>query len=157
MASLVGLDDVKGRIDWTLSPGEENMATAAIDDLSVDACYYAGKEWFTGAEAPPRVLSLILRATVRFLRNPEGASQSRAGDETLMWDNRHNEKAGSPYFTDDEIDELKTLGGSSGGYAFGTLATWSWNNGTGRQDLTIGTDPDGKPMPWVSADDEVYW
>ena len=157
MATLLTVDEVKARIDWDLDAGEEKLCLGYLETLSDDARYYAGKEWFTGAEAPPRVLSLILRATVRFLRNPEGASQSRAGDETLMWDNRHNEKAGSPYFTDDEIDELKTLGGSSGGYAFGTLATWSWNNGTGRQDLTIGTDPDGDPMPWVSKDDEVYW
>ena len=159
MASLVTIDDVKGRIDWTLSLGEELMAQAAIDDLSEDARYYGQKEWPTPADCPTRILSLILRACVRFLRNPEGASQSRAGDETLMWDNRHNEKAGSPYFTDDEIAEIKGMGGGAGGssLAFGTLATWAWNNGTGRQDLTVGTAPGSEPMPFIAAEDEVYW
>lgn len=158
MAALVTLDEIRGRIDWTLSPGEELMAQAAIDDLSEDARFYSGAEWALPADAPTRILSLILRAAVRFLRNPEGASQSRAGDETLMWDNRANEKAGSPYFTDDEIAEIKGGGSGTGsGLAFGTLGVWAWNNGTGRRDLTVETDPGYEPMPWVSADDEIYW
>lgn len=157
MAALVTLADVAGRIDWTLSPGEELIVEGAISDLSEDARYYSGQNWVTGAEAPPRILSLILRATVRFLRNVEGASQSRAGDETLMWDNRRNEKAGSPYFTEDEIAEITGTGGGGSGLAFGTLGTWSWNNGAGRKDLTIGTDPGYEPMPWIAAEDEVYW
>ena len=74
-----------------------------------------------------------------------------------MWDNRRNEKAGSPYFTEDEIAEITGTGGGGSGLAFGTLGTWSWNNGTGRQDLTIGTVRGYEPMPWIAAEDEVYW
>lgn len=157
MVSLVTLDDITARYDAELDEGEERMVVGVLESLSNDARYYSGQSWDSPEDAPPRVLSLIIGATIRYLRNPDGASQSRAGDETLMWENRRSEKAGWAYFTDDEIADLKNLGGTSG-KAFGTIATWSWTQGGGRRDLTIGTTPPGAdPFPWVSKDDEVYW
>lgn len=157
MSSLVTLDEVKARIDWTLDEGEERLTQGALDDLSEDARFYSGQEWEIAADAPPRVKSLILRATVRFLRNPEGASQSRAGDETLAWDNRRNEKAGSAYFVDDEIAELQQVN-SGLKPGFGTFGTYAWTQGGGPRDLTIGTvPPHGDPLPWIAKEDEVWW
>lgn len=157
MATLLTVDEIKARIDWDLDAGEEKLCLGYLETLSDDARYYAGKEWAAAEDAPPRVRNLILAACVRALRNPDGASQSRAGDETLMWDNRRNEKAGWAYFVDSEIAELRGMGSGSG-YSFGTVQTFAWTDGTGRKDLTIGTTPDHvTSFPWIAKEDEVYW
>lgn len=157
MTALATLDEVKARYDETLGPDDERLVQGSLDSLSIQARFYSGQDWPAQEDCPPRVWDMILNATVRHLRNPDGASQTRAGDETLMWDNRKNELAGTAYFVDREIAELRQMGAGSA-KAFGTIATWSWTTGSGRRDLTIGTTPGhGDPLPFIAKEDEVYW
>lgn len=157
---LATVDEVKARADWTLDADEIRSATDSIKSLSIQARYYSKQDWPTRAECPDIVWDMIVSAVVRYLRNTEGASQSRAGDETLMWENRRTEKAGVAYFVDDEIAELRLMASGSGdGYTgFGVIQTYAWNNGAGRTDLTIGTTPGhGEPFPWIAKEDDLYW
>lgn len=158
MTALALLAEIEARIDWELDEGEKRTAQAALDDLSVDARYYTGMQLDT-SNCPELVKSLILRAAERHLRNPEGASQSRAGDETLMWDSKKDARAGSAHFAEEEIDALRSVNSADGdmGLAFGTFGTYAWTNKKAPRDLTVGTDPGTEPFPFISRDDEVYW
>lgn len=159
MTALATVAEIEARIDWVLDDGERRLAQAALDDLSVDARHYTGLPIATPEDCPPLVRSLILRATERFLRNPEGASQSRAGDETLMWDNRKDDRGGSAHFTETEIADLRAVNASNGSAlgSFGTFGVFAWTNAEAPRDLTVLPDHGDEPFPWIAAEDEVWW
>ncbi|MGW7434718.1 hypothetical protein [Streptomyces sp. NPDC054849] len=105
------LDDLKGRLDWTLDADEERIATSALEDASDLAAHY-GRDW-PDASAPRMVRTLVLKACKRYMSNPDGYTQSRAGDETLGWNDAAGENAGTVYFTDEETRLLASLAGRS--------------------------------------------
>lgn len=108
---LVTVDDLQGRLDWVLDDGERGVAEGAIADLSNDARYYGLGSWEHDT-APRQVASLVLRAAARFMRNPDGYTQSRAGDETLAWTDL-GDRAGTAYFTTQEQRMLADLAGKN--------------------------------------------
>lgn len=108
MEPLATLTDLEHRVDWALDEDEKRLAESALEDASDLARSY-GREW-TADKVPRLVRTLVLAACVRYLRNPDGYTQSRAGDETLAWDGQ-GENAGSVHFTDAEIALLRGLGG----------------------------------------------
>jgi hypothetical protein len=55
------------------------------------------------------VKTLTLKSAARYLRNPNGYTQSRAGDETLAWSDIRRD-AGTVYFTREEIRLLSRTG-----------------------------------------------
>jgi hypothetical protein len=110
MAAFATLDELKDRLDWTLDADEERIARAALEDASDLACHY-GREWPDVASAPRMVRTLVLRACKRYMDNPQGYTQSRAGDETVGWSDAAGENAGSVYFTRDEQELLRGLAG----------------------------------------------
>lgn len=101
------LDDLKNRLEWTLDSQEESTATSALEDASDLARYY-GRDWPV-ATAPRLVRTLVLKACKRYMTNPDGYTQSRAGDEAVGWSDRAGENAGTVYFTSDEIKLLRDL------------------------------------------------
>lgn len=112
MEPLATLDDLKGRLDWTLDADEERVAEAALEDASDMARHYAGRDdWYDAASAPRMARTLVLKACKRHMNNASGYTQSRAGDETLGWNDSAGENAGTVYFTADEIKTLAGLGG----------------------------------------------
>lgn len=122
MEAFASLDELKNRLDWTLSPDEERIATGALDDASDLARAY-GKDWQAGA-APRLVRMLVLKACARYMRNPDGYTTSRAGDETLSWSDAHGRDAGSIYFTNEEQRLLRTLAGGSPGILSAPITAW---------------------------------
>lgn len=112
METLVALDELKARLEWELDADEERLAGGTLEELSDDARYYGNATWASASTAPRQVKSLITRAAARFLRNPDGYTQSRAGDETLGWADR-GEDAGTAAFTEKEIKMLRQIGGGS--------------------------------------------
>lgn len=133
MAVFATLDELKNRLDWTLDADEERIAQAALEDASDLACYY-GKDW-EPATAPRMVRTLVLRACKRYMDNPQGYTQSRAGDETLGWSDAHGENAGTVYFTKEEQDLLRGLAGRQSGIYSTPISAW------GPQRKTSGTVP----------------
>ncbi|WP_394615887.1 hypothetical protein JNUCC0626_40155 [Lentzea sp. JNUCC 0626] len=111
MAPFASFDELKERLDWTLDADETRIAKAALDDLSGWARHY-GRAWPDPSRAPQLVRTLVLGAAVRYMRNPEGYVQSRAGDETLGWSDL-GDRAGSAHFNDDEITALAAMSGKS--------------------------------------------
>ena len=103
---LASVDDLVARLDWELDEAELRIATAAIEDLSDDARHYGVATWTTGT-VPRSVRTIILRAAVRYMRNPDGYIQSRAGDEIVGWAPRNT--AGAAEFTPEEKAEIKDM------------------------------------------------
>lgn len=106
---LATLVELKERLEWTLDAGEERAAAGALSDLSDDARFYGSTQWEMNS-VPRQVKGLVLRAAARFIRNPDGFVQSRAGDETVGWGDRGDD-AVTAQFTRQEQDMLAAIAG----------------------------------------------
>lgn len=120
MEPFASLVELTARLDFTLDVEQTRDATDALEYLSELARHH-GKPWLDAASAPRLVKNLVIAAAKRYLRNPDGYTQSRAGDETLAWTDRGHD-AGTPYFTDREVKMLETIGGRSGIISVPTFA-----------------------------------
>lgn len=119
---LATLAELEARLDWTLDTGEQGVATAALADLSDDARYYGSDNW-NDQTAPRQAKSLVLRAAVRYMRNPDGFTTSRAGDETVQW--AESEDLGSASFTKKEQEILASLAGRNTTLWSAPVTAWS--------------------------------
>ena len=116
------LDDLLARLDWDLSPEELRIAESALEDLSDDARLYGSSSW-TPVSAPRMVRTRVLRAAVRYMRNPDGYITSRAGDEIVGWAPK---KVSGAEFTADEIAELKDAAKRAA--TLNTVGTYAYMN-----------------------------
>jgi len=82
------------------------MIQEYLEDASDKALRY-GTSW-SEINCPDSVRRIVAAAVARFIRNPDGYAQSRAGDETLSW--QELEEVGSVYFTPTEIEHMQRLG-----------------------------------------------
>jgi hypothetical protein len=149
--ALATLEDLKARLEWELDADETRAAHGALDDLSDQALHYGRSTW-TAATVPTLVRNTILAATTRYLRNPDGYTQSRAGDETLTWSDRGHD-AGTPYFTEREV---KLISGFAGRAGIGSIPVTAWGSG---KRTTLGYVPvrgGGDPFP-MFADEVEPW
>lgn len=154
MATLANLDELKARVDRTLDSDEERIGQAALEDASDLARYY-GREWPTAASAPRLVKTLVLKAAARYMRNPEGYTQSRAGDETLAWNDAAGENAGTVYFTRDEQRLIAELAGRAKGLSTRRIVS----HGPADRALQGFVPVQGastKPFPYFSADESPW-
>ncbi|MEU8133241.1 hypothetical protein [Streptodolium elevatio] len=158
MADFATLDELKARLHWTLDSDEERIATAALEDASDLARHYARREWPDPTKAPRLVRTLVLKACRRHMTNPDGYTQSRAGDESLAWSDEAAEDAGSVEFTAEERNLLAALGGKQTGFT--SVAVSAWNSV--QRPVAVGLvpvaqpTPDAKPFPYY-ADPEEPW
>lgn len=147
MTALVETDRLVGSLDWELTPSEVADAADTLEYLSDLARTHAGQVW--EYLCPPIVRGTILAAAKRYMRNADGYTQSRAGDETLAWDGQ-GDKAGTPYFTSQEIAVIRACVGRVG---FGSVTVNAW--GTSNNRVVSGyvpTGPDSKPFPLYGGD-----
>lgn len=159
------LDELKARLDWTLDADEERIATSALEDASDLAVYHVGRDFADAASAPRLVRTLVLKACKRYMANPQGYTQSRAGDETLGWNDTQGENAGTVYFTNDEQKLLMEIGGRKGGIVSVGVSAWNSNirlyrsrRGRHGNDLPAGFVPSeaGKDFPFYASEDDVW-
>lgn len=150
---LASIEQLQERLDWVLESGEQGVALGALHSLSDDARYLGSESWRADT-VPRQVRNLVLAATARFIRNPDGYETSRAGDETLGWGDRRGD-AGIATFTADEKDRLRSHGGKSKLWSVEVVA---W----GRQPYSA--EPrkvpilnGGKPMPLDYPDKGDIW
>ncbi|MFG1602851.1 hypothetical protein [Actinoplanes sp. NPDC049265] len=140
------------RLDWALDPDETRIAAAALEDASELARSY-GRDWDT-ASAPRLVRTLVLKACRRYMNNPNGYTQSRAGDETLGWSDAAGENAGTVYFTEEEQKLLRGLAGKSPSLASVPISAWE-----SQREAPVGVVPvagGGKPFPLFSDEVEPW-
>jgi len=153
VSTYATLDELKARLDWTLDEDEERIAATALEDASDLAAHY-GHDWPTATSAPRLVRTLVLKAAARYLRNPDGYTQSRAGDETLAWSDAAGQNAGTVYFTDEEVRLLEGLGGRRPGLA--SVIVSAWGSRARRPGGGYVPADGGKPFP-LFDDPESPW
>lgn len=151
MESLATLEDLKGRLDWTLDEDEERVGEAALEDASDLARAYGKASWFDTTTSPRLARTLVLKAAARYMKNPDGYTQSRAGDETLGWSDAAGENAGTVYFTKDEIKLLERLAGRSQGVMSVPILAWRTTAARSRFPDTEYAPTDTKPFPWEAV------
>jgi hypothetical protein len=149
--ALAALEDLKARLEWELDADETRAAHAALEDLSDQALHYGRSTW-TAATVPALVRNTILAATTRYLRNPDGYTQSRAGDETLTWTDRGHD-AGTAYFTD---RETKLIQGFAGRAGIGSIPVVAWGNKRRYAPGYVPVQGGGDPFP-LYADEIEPW
>jgi hypothetical protein len=152
MEPLATLQELTNRLDWTLDADELRIAAGALEDASDLARGY-GRDW-DAATAPRLVRTLVLKACRRYMNNPNGYTQSRAGDETLGWNDAAGENAGTVYFTADEQKLLQGLAGKASGLVSVPVTAWG-----SQRTKPIGWVPvqgGGKPFPLFSDEVEPW-
>lgn len=147
MSSLATLDELQARCDWTFDADEERAATGYLDEASDLARAY-GRDAWESTNAPRMVKNLVLSAVRRFMRNPEGYTQSRAGDETLAWTDLGHD-AGSIYFTSGEIKLLRSLAGTSG-IRSAQVSAWNTKKAPAVGYVPVQGYPGEKPFPYFN-------
>lgn len=105
--AFADLQDLEDQLDFDLDEQSQRSAVQKLQQASDYASHYAGVEW-PESRCPRIVKSIVLNVVERYVRNPDGYTQSRAGDETLMWDDTGGR--GTFFFTDEEKEILVGLG-----------------------------------------------
>lgn len=108
--ALVTTSELAAKLPFVMSADEEREAEGVLEYLSDDARHYGTPAWSEPSNTPSQVKNLILRAAVRFLKNPDGFVSSRAGDEAVAWTDL-GPGAGSAEFTEAEKRRLEEWGG----------------------------------------------
>jgi hypothetical protein len=152
MEPYATLDELTQRLDFTLDADETRIATAALEDASDLARSY-GRDW-DAASVPRLVRTLVLKACRRYLNNPNGYTQSRAGDETLGWNDTAGENAGTVYFSAEEQKLLASLAGQAAGLA--SVPVTAWGPQRKRPVGWVPVEGRGKPFP-LFADEVSHW
>jgi hypothetical protein len=144
MAALATPEELADRLPFVMDADEIREAVGALEDLSDDARFHGKTTWTDPATIPTEVKNLILRAASRHMKNYDGFTGSRAGDEDVNWTDR-GENAGSAYFLPVEIKKLKALAGNrNSGFYTSSISAW------GSADRRLHTD-DGFPEFPVEA------
>lgn len=155
MDPFITVTEVQARLDFVMDARELAVAEAAIEDASDLAREY-GRDWASATVAPRTVLVLVRRAVVRHIKNINGYTTSRAGDETLQWSDEAGEHMADLYFTEDEQQMLARLAGRSGG-GFTSVGGYAWSS---RPSLNVtgyvSTSPGGDPFPYYASTEHPW-
>lgn len=119
--------EVQNRLDTTLDATELAAVGYALEDLSNEARFIAGRGWPLAANAPVIVKTLVIRAVQRWVQNMAGLTRSTAGDEQVAFPNQ-GKNAGAASFTEDERLAIKAAGTGRLGYFFGSVFADAWES-----------------------------
>ena len=147
MSTFGTVDEVQARLEFDLDTAERGVVQGALEDLSDWARHYGRSTW-TETTAPAFIKRLVIRAAARYARNPDGYEQSRAGDETVIW-NHASKTPGSAEFSEDEIRAIKSYVRPAG---FGSIQMSAWDS-VGQPDRLLDQYVpvvNGEPMPFVT-------
>lgn len=110
---LAPLSELLKRLDWELDDAEREHAEAALETASNLVRAYGRSNWGTMEDGtyvpvPVTASTIAIAAARRYMVNSDGYTVSRAGDETVGWDEL-GDKAGSVYLTDEEKRLIRAL------------------------------------------------
>ena len=108
--ALVSVEEVQAKLSYEMSPEDERECERSIEEMSDEARRIGSRRWGTPGVTPGSIKRLIVRSVARHMKNYDGFTVSRAGDETLGWADL-GEDAGSAYFTDKEERAIRGVAG----------------------------------------------
>lgn len=107
--ALATTDQVVALLEEEPTPQMLTVIASGLDyasDLAEDVIGHG----YPDGKAPPKVSRIVAFAVARWVRNPDGFQQNRAGDETLAWFENKSADPGEIYFTAREIERLQAVG-----------------------------------------------
>lgn len=113
-------EDVQRRLDFELDESQIDAVDLALEDMSDEARFIAGRGWPNAVDPPVIVKKYVIRAVQRWAQNMHGYVTSTASDETVQWTDLR-EVAGAPAFTEYERKQIKAAGTQRIGYFFGSV------------------------------------
>lgn len=152
MSALATLGELAERLPFEMDDDDEREAQGALEDLSEDARIIGSQAWVDAATTPHSVKNLVLRAATRHMKNYEGYTMSRAGDETVQWTDR-GESSGTATFTSDEKNALRSL---SGRVSIGTAPIVAWGKGDRPIEGRVPHADGRKPVTLFASDKEPW-
>lgn len=150
--ALTTVDSVLALLEETVT---EQMKVNIESGIAIasDLARYHGREWSSITACPVPIQRIVAMAVARWIRNPDGFQQNRAGDETLGW----FEGAGDPgeiYFTERDIARIERIANPQMS-GFGTIQMVAYGELAPRQDVYIPVASGGADMPWTAADGKI--
>lgn len=112
LAQVSALELRLGLETGSLQGADLARAQAALDDASALVRAEAGKPWLDEnnvVTAPAEVLTIVVKASLREFKNPDGFTSEQLGDYSYRTDN-----VGGVYLTDDERRIVRTAAGVGG-------------------------------------------
>lgn len=147
MEPFAELEELLARLDWDLSTQELSMAEGALEDAS-NLVRAEGRNW-TRENAPALAKTITLAAARRYMVNPDGYTQSRAGDETLAWAEQ-GDNAGTVYLTKGEIKLIHRIVRPSGLHSV-PLVAWGPIAAPTPQPVQVPIEDGSKPFPYQAG------
>ena len=139
------IDDVKRRLEEDTTPQMDSMIQEGLRD-ALDLCQEYGNSTWDENTLPERIGRLCAKAVARWIRNPDGFAQSRAGDETLMWQDQ--ERPGEVHFTEDEIAMIQRIAQPQQLSGFGTIQMLAYGDAPVNPEIRIPVMDGHRTMPW---------
>lgn len=151
---LVAIDDLIARLPFVMNDDDTREAEGALADLSFDAQALGSPHWQDADTTPLAVQNIIVRAAARHMKNYEGYTQSRAGDEAVQW--AEQDTPGQATFSDSEKTALKQLGGRGPFIGSVQMIAYPAANRQHRHVGYVPVDYGGQPFP-LYADPVEPW
>ena len=145
MEPLVTLEELEAKLGQVLDDEEKRDAEGALEEASMLVRHY-GAPWPDPAKAPQVAKTLVIRSVKRYLKNPDGYTQSRAGDESVAWDGL-GDRAMAPYLTKAERQMAASAAGR-GGVTSAPIQPWGELHEP--KDEYIDVCGPGKPFPFYA-------
>lgn len=151
MTDLASVDDLEVLMKRTFSGADLDQAEMVLSSVSAWARAVAGQEWPVSSEVPSDVKYVVLAASRRTLRNPDGVTAESMGPFSKSYD-----RPPSAFFTPAELSILKRYRPS----ASNGLITIGFTRGEKANPRTLGhlfwRNDDGDPLACLWPGDPDY-
>lgn len=154
MEPFASLAELQARCDWTFDDDEERVALGYLEEATDLARAYGRFDW-TAAIVPRMVKNIVISAVRRYMRNPEGYTTSRAGDETVAWQEQ-GDVAASIFFSKSEIKLIRSLAGTTGLRSAQATAWGPVRKGPEAYTVPVSGWPGEEPFPYFSDPTEPW-
>lgn len=145
--ALATLEDVERRLEEEPTERMRSMIEEALEDASDLARHYGDESW-DEVTVPQKARRIVAAAVARWIRNPDGYTQSRAADETLAWGEA--DEPGAITFTRAEIEQLRKLAPVTVA-SFGSFGTTLYGPMRTREVEYVPWAQDNEPFPFVAV------
>ena len=144
MADLASVSDLEVLMKRAFSGADRDQAEMVVAAVSAWARAVAGQEWSAApAGVPSDVKYVVLAASRRTLRNPDGVTAESMGPFSKSYD-----KPPAEFFTPAELSILKRYRPKASGHGLFTLGFTRGEQGTARRIVHLFLDGDEEnPMP----------
>ena len=149
--ALATAEDVIRRLEEEPTERMQQMIEEYLEDASDTARFYGSQDW-TDEECPAEARRIVAAAVARYIRNPDGFTQSRAADEMLGWN--ETDEPGAIKFTANEIARLQRLAPLPMA-SMGTIQVSAWGSGSAPRDEYVPWAGTNTPFPFIAYNDPL--